>query len=146
MRTVVQPNLVPCDKRRILITDDEASVRNIFRMILASGIPDCTIDVASNGLDAVQSFGQFHQGVLLMDLKMPIMDGQTAFYKIRDTCNEKNWEMPTVIFCTGFSPPSGVKTLAAHEKNHCIIQKPVTSEILLDTVKSRMPDRSLAGS
>ena len=39
MRTVVQPNLVPCDKRRILITDDEASVRNIFRMILAAGFP-----------------------------------------------------------------------------------------------------------
>lgn len=139
MSTLDPTGLVPCDKRRILITDDESPVRDIFRLILTSGCPACIIDVASNGLEAVQSFQKFHQGVLLMDGKMPVMDGQTAFYKIRDICDEKGWEMPSVIFCTGFAPPAGIKTVATPGQNHCIIQKPVTSEQLLSAVKSRLP-------
>ena len=129
---------VPCDKHRILITDDEAPVRNIFRLILTSGCPACIVDLAANGLEAVESFQQFHQGVLLMDAKMPVMDGQAAFYKIRDICQEKGWEMPSVIFCTGFAPSAGLKTVSDSGQKHCILQKPVPSELLLTTVKSRL--------
>ena len=139
MTTTAPTGLVPCEKRRILITDDEESVREIFRMILSGGIHDCTIDVATNGIEAVQSFRQFHQGVLLMDLKMPQMDGQTAFYKIRDICEEKGWEIPAVIFCTGFAPSPDVLSLTNPESEHSLIRKPVPLELLLETVKSRMP-------
>jgi CheY-like chemotaxis protein len=95
--------------------------------------------VAANGIDAVESFRQSHHGVLLMDLKMPLMDGQTAFYKIRDLCDEKGWEMPAVIFCTGFVPSNNVRLLAASGPNYDLIQKPVTSEILLNAVKHHLP-------
>jgi len=108
-------------------------------MILASGFPACHIDVAANGIEAVESFGESHHGVLLMDLKMPLMDGQTAFFKIRDVCNEKSWEMPAVIFCTGFAPSQNVRMLAATGQNYCLLQKPITSEILLNTVKCHLP-------
>jgi len=131
--------LIPCDARRILITDDETPVRDIFRMILASGFPACTIEVAANGLEALQAFQKSHHGVLLMDLKMPIMDGQTAFARIREACAVKGWEMPAVIFCTGFAPSPSIKALASAGQNHCLIQKPVTSEILLNVVRSRLP-------
>lgn len=139
MNVTTPTGLVPCDRQRILVTDDEAPVRDIFRMILASGFPAYCIDVAANGVEAVKSFGELHHGVLLMDLKMPLMDGQTAFYKIRDICNGKGWEMPAVIFCTGFAPSQNIRMLAASGQNYCLLQKPVTNEILLNAVKRHLP-------
>ena len=139
MNAATQSGLVPCDKLRILITDDEAPVRNIFRMILADGFPSCTFDQASNGAEAVECFRQHHHALALMDLKMPVMDGQTAFYKIRDLCDEKGWELPAVIFCTGFSPSPGLVTLTSSGQTHSLLRKPVTSEMLLEAVKSHLP-------
>ena len=139
MKTTSQNIVVPCDRRRILITDDEEPVRDVFQMILANYLPDNIIDLATNGIEAVQSFGQFHQGVLLMDLKMPLMDGQTAFNKISDLCGEKGWETPAVIFFTGFAPSASVSMLAASGQNYCLLQKPVTSETLLNAVKRHLP-------
>lgn len=128
--------IAPCDRRRILVTDDETPVREIFRMILASGFRDCVIDTAINGEAAVESFLQHHQGVILIDMKMPIMDGQTAIQKIREHCDANGWEKPGVIFCTGFTPSSSAQALP--DQDCCIIQKPVTSDQLLSTVRSRL--------
>ncbi|MEO5366803.1 MAG: response regulator, partial [Magnetococcus sp. WYHC-3] len=97
------------------------------------------IDVATNGLEAVESFQQFHQGVLLMDLKMPVMDGQTAFDKISEICAERKWAMPAVIFCTGFAPTPSLQMRVDQDPRHCLIQKPVTSEIIREAVKARLP-------
>lgn len=138
MNATIPSVLVPCDRRRILIADDEAPVRKIFRMILANGFPQFTFDVAANGLDAVETFCTGHHGLLLMDLMMPVMDGQTAFYKIRDFCEEKGWEMPTVVFCTGYASSLNMEALSSPKQHHCLLQKPVTREMLLDVVKARL--------
>jgi len=129
-----------CDKRRILITDDEMAVREIFRLILSHEFPDCIIDLASNGLDAVQSFRKFHQSLLLMDLKMPLMDGRTAFYTICDLCDENGWEKPAVIFCTGLMQPSeaNIPVPASPKPELIVLQKPVTRDELLAAVTSRL--------
>ncbi|MFZ4394407.1 MAG: response regulator [Kiritimatiellia bacterium] len=137
---------IPCSALRILVTDDETPVRDIFRMILSLSFPTCQIDVASNGQEAVDSFQQFHQGVLLMDLKMPVMDGQTAFDKIREHCTAMGWEMPAVIFCTGFTTTLSVKSRVDQDPRHCVIQKPVTSEIICTAVRSRLPALTGTGS
>ncbi|MEI6210121.1 MAG: response regulator [bacterium] len=137
---------VPCSALRILVTDDETPVRDIFRMILTFSFPKCQIDVASNGQEAVDSFLQFHQGILLMDLKMPVMDGQTAFDKIREHCTAKGWEMPAVIFCTGFATTHSVKSRVDQDPRHCMIQKPVTSEIICTAVRSRLPSPPVTGA
>ena len=138
MSTVRSTILAPCDKRRILIADDEAPVREIFRMILTYDLPDYTIDTVANGFDAVQSFQQFHQTILLMDMKMPQMDGQTTLSKIREICNENGWEMPAVIFCTGLPPSADDPAPSFPEPQHIIIQKPVARNTLLAAVNSRL--------
>lgn len=130
---------VPCAKLRILVTDDEAGVREVFRLILASGLPHCTIDVATNGLEAVQAFRAHHHALLLLDMKMPVMDGQTAFYKISDVCDERGWEHPIVIFCTGYALTPALQSATGGGHGHCLLQKPVTGETLLATVRAHLP-------
>lgn len=138
MNDTSQAELVPCNRTRILITDDEAPIRSIFRMILSCGIPGCLIDEATNGLEAVKSFADCHYGVVLLDLKMPVMDGQTAYQKICDVCGEKGWELPAVIFCTGFSAPGNLRPPAGCDTGFRILQKPVSNDALVAAVKSHV--------
>ena len=60
---------------RVVVADDQSMVRAGFRMLL-SGEPD--IDVvaeASNGLEAVEKAARFEPTVVLMDIRMPELDG-----------------------------------------------------------------------
>ena len=58
----------PCDSGRILIVDDEEDIARLFQVILEGAIPDCEIDLAANGKEAVARFCDDHHAVILMDL------------------------------------------------------------------------------
>ena len=129
---------VQCDRTRILLVDDEETIRKLFRLILGPRLPGCSIDLASNGAEALQRFSDGHHAVLLMDLHMPVMDGQAAFGEIRKLCDLRGWEMPAVVFCTGFAPPDAVIGVVTANSQHGLLLKPVSGDALFHAVQSRL--------
>ena len=63
---------------RVLLVDDQQLVRIGFRMILQDE-PDITVvGEAKDGQAAVEAAGQLQPDVIVMDLRMPVMDGVEA--------------------------------------------------------------------
>ena len=69
---------------RIILADDQALFREGLRTLLSTR-PDIEIvGEAANGLEVVQLAEQLHPSVVLMDLRMPLMDGIQATARLRE--------------------------------------------------------------
>ncbi|MBN1557064.1 MAG: response regulator [Lentisphaerae bacterium] len=132
---IKQDDVTPLDRRRILVVDDSRGIRELFRIILESALPEREIDTATNGREAVDEFSARHHAVLLLDLNMPVMDGETAFLEIDRLCRNRRWLMPTVVFCTGYAPPDVVRALVENGSPHRFLEKPVSEDELIGVVR-----------
>jgi DNA-binding NarL/FixJ family response regulator len=67
---------------RVLVADDQSMVRAGFRMLLSHQQDIEVVAEASNGLEAVEKAARFRPTVILMDIRMPELDGLQATRRI----------------------------------------------------------------
>jgi excisionase family DNA binding protein len=84
---------------RVLVVDDEASIRDLLSKTLA--LAEYDFDVAPDGRSALERMRLYPYDLLIADLKMPGMDGLTV---IREAKRYKA-DLPVIII-TGFSTES----------------------------------------
>src|SRR5439155_22985136 len=84
---------------RVLVVDDEASIRDLLSKTLA--LAEYDVDVSPDGRSALERMRLYPYDLLIADLKMPGMDGLTV---IREAKRYKA-DLPVIII-TGFSTES----------------------------------------
>jgi DNA-binding NarL/FixJ family response regulator len=67
---------------RVLVADDQSMVRAGFRMLLSGEADIEVVAEASNGIEAVEKAARFRPTVVLMDIRMPELDGLAATRRI----------------------------------------------------------------
>jgi PAS domain S-box-containing protein len=119
---------------RILIVDDNASAREILLSILIS--LKFNAEAVNNGLDAIKSLEQAQIdnkpfGLVLMDWKMPVMDGVEVIKHIRSDLKLSN--TPSFIMVTAYSRDELLEKLK-DTKVEGLLVKPVSPSTLLDSI------------
>jgi DNA-binding NarL/FixJ family response regulator len=84
---------------RVVLVDDQAMVRQGLRMILESEPGLTVVGVAADGLEAVEVSARARPDVVLMDVRMPRLDGIEACRRIREAADG---ELPYVLMLTTF--------------------------------------------
>jgi two-component system, LytTR family, response regulator AlgR len=107
---------------KVLIVDDEPLARARLRRQLAT-VPDAeVIGEADNGEHALQACAELRPQVVLMDIRMPGVDGLSAALQLA-----QQPDAPAVIFCTAYDEYA----IAAFETNAvAYLLKPVNQEKL----------------
>jgi CheY-like chemotaxis protein len=59
--------------RRVLVVDDEEAIRDILSFALEQ--EGYQVVTAANGVEALEALGHGLPGLILLDMKMPVMDG-----------------------------------------------------------------------
>ena len=92
---------------RVLVVDDWPSTREGIKAMLSSSSNIQVTGEASNGQEAVQVAAEEQPDVVLMDVRMPVMDGLEAARLIKD-----GWPQIKVILLS-MEPPSREEMLAS---------------------------------
>ncbi|VAV84497.1 hypothetical protein MNBD_DELTA01-1125 [hydrothermal vent metagenome] len=80
---------------RVLIVDDEEGIRLLYKEELEE--EGYEVELASSGEEALKKLDSSHLDMVLLDIKMPGMDGVEVLRKLK----EKYKELP-VILCTAY--------------------------------------------
>jgi DNA-binding NarL/FixJ family response regulator len=89
-------------KIRVLIVDDQALVRAGFRMILESEEDIEIVGEAGDGLEALEAVQELRPDVVLMDIRMPNLDGLEATRRILAEDADGGGGGPRVLMLTTF--------------------------------------------
>ncbi len=129
-------------KLKTLIVDDEAELRRAVISILTSTMPDVefTIDEAATGKEALSKVQQQQFDLVIMDVKMPEMNGLEALTAIK--------EHDPRIFVVLMTAHSNLHdaVLAIKEGAYDYVEKPVNPQLLGEVVRKSLDARELVSN
>lgn len=114
---------------RILVVDDkEENLQVVVNLLKMVGFE--TLE-AVNGVDAIEKFEEWNPHLILMDMRMPIMDGYEASRRIKST--DKGKKIPIIALTASSFEDERKKTMAHGMQGH--IRKPFRESELFSTIE-----------
>ena len=118
------------DPAKILVIDDDASVRKVLAMALEDD--GCIVDTAENGGEAIRKSNANFYNLALIDIRLPDMEGTRLLKEMKDTVPKM-----AKIIVTGY-PGLQNAVEAVNKGADGYIVKPFKMEDLLKTVREHL--------
>jgi len=115
------------DTKRVLIVDDEKSMRVTLAAILRD--EGYQVTTAATGEEALELCSKEHFGVMLMDVRMPGIDGVEAFRRIR-----RHQEGVRVILMSAYGTDA-LRNAALDEGAIAFLPKPLDLELIVNLIR-----------
>ncbi|WP_435275345.1 response regulator [Psychrobium sp. nBUS_13] len=117
-------------KVKLLIAEDNKINQKVILGFLSD--TNATVDIVSNGVEAVEKAKNNDYHIILMDVQMPEMDGLTATKLIRE------FDLNTPIMAmTAHSLPEDIEqSMAAGMNEH--LTKPINANLLIETITKKI--------
>jgi DNA-binding response OmpR family regulator len=110
-------------RRNILIVDDDHSIRTLLRLVAERR--GLSVDLAGDGVEALQLLGEHRYDLAIIDLMMPRLNG----YELVDGMS-RHAERPAIVIATAMT--DSLIGLLDATIVHSIIRKPFDIEMLGD--------------
>ncbi|NBC84059.1 MAG: response regulator [Bacteroidetes bacterium] len=133
------PDTHPLKNTTILLADDEEYNRRLITFILKNR--DVPYKEVSNGEEALYEIRQNHYDIVLMDVRMPIMDGLTATKNIRELKHNSKAHIPVIAITAGNSQKEIEECRNAGMNS--FITKPFTEENLFRSILQLLPPQKI---
>lgn len=124
---------------KVLLVDDTEMNLMVTKGLLKG--TQVVIDTASNGKEALTMTEKKEYDVLLIDHRMPIMDGVEMIRRLRDDIKNPNRMKPAVALTANAVSGSRERYLVAGFDDYLI--KPVNGELLEDMLQRYIPEEKL---
>lgn len=117
--------------KRIIIADDSTTARMfIKRCLQIIGLGDAEIIEAEHGKEALTAAKAQPVDLLLTDLNMPVMDGETLVKWVK--ASPKLSDLPVVVITSAGNPAKEAQLLALGA--HRVLNKPVSPPVMLEAL------------
>jgi two-component system sensor histidine kinase/response regulator len=115
------------DRHILLVEDNEVNRKFAVRVLEKAG---CSVEIATNGQDAVDAYERSSFDVILMDIQMPVMDGLTATRRIRSIEEGRDRRTPIIAMTANAMTGDRERCLDAGMDGY--VSKPVRRGILME--------------
>lgn len=119
----------------VLLVEDNLFNQVVAEETLKKLIRDVHVTIADNGEIALQKLADSQFDIVLMDVKMPVMDGYTATRAIR--ARENGRRVPILAFTSNANPAEAQKCLDAGMDDY--ITKPIEARKLKYKIRKLVP-------
>ncbi len=119
-------------KGRILVADDDTVLADLIKNVMEDRFKNIEIEIAHDGYEALIKTGKFNPDLLIMDIKMPKIDGLEVCRRLRqDTSLSPGMK---IIAITAHSNKYDRETVLASGADEYLI-KPIDMQTLQDHVE-----------
>ena len=117
--------------KRIIVADDSTTARMfIKRCLQIIGLGDVEIIEAEHGKEALAAAKAQEVDLLLTDLNMPVMDGETLIKWVK--ASPKLGDLPVIVITSAGNPVKEAQLLELGA--HRVLNKPVSPPMMMDAL------------
>ncbi len=116
--------------KTVLLVEDDAFIREIYNKKIA--MEGYQVELAENGMEAINKLKQHLPDLILLDIIMPVMDGREVLMKLKST---KEWKNIPVVMLTNLSEKEEIEEKLGQKVDDYIIKAHFTPSEVMTKIK-----------